>query len=196
MICYDDELEEMICGKNLMNSYKLYFLKTLIMNTSNLKRGFDFKEMSAWMCAYSFEDVCRIGKRIRPLDKLYDSAVLLIESENLMQSAGIAEVYDAAIGTGNKEVERVIKALCNYVPYRLLAYLWPGELKGKTDRQKNEIIEGLSRTEDRCMYAIYSISRDKKRIEMNLEWTDYIAANRKRLISWIDQKISSFVQKE
>lgn len=196
MICYDDELEEMICGKNLMNSYKLYFLKTLIMNTSNLKRGFDFKEMSAWMCAYSFEDMCRIGKRIRPLDKLYDSAVLLIESENLMQSAGIAEVYDAAIGTGNKEVERVIKALCNYVPYRLLAYLWPGELKGKTDRQKNEIIEGLSRTEDRCMYAIYSISRDKKRIEMNLEWTDYIAANRKRLISWIDQKISSFVQKE
>ena len=82
------------------------------------------------------------------------------------------------------------------MPYRLLAYLWPRELKGKTDRQKNEIIEGLSRTEERCMYSIYSISRDKKRIEMNLEWTDYIAANRKRLISWIDQKISFFVQKE
>lgn len=196
MICYDDELEEMICGKNLMNSYKLYLLKTLIVNTSNIKRGFDFKEMSAWMCAYSFEDVCRIGKRIRPLDKLYDSAVLLIERENLMQSAGIAEVYDAAIGTNDKDVERVIKSLCNYVPYRLLAYLWPGELKVKTDRQKNEIIEGLSRTEERCMYSIYSISRDKKRIEMNLEWANYIVSNRKRLISWIDQKISSFVQKE
>lgn len=196
MICYDDELEEMICSKNLMNSYKLYFLKTLIVNTSNIKHRFDFKEMSGWMCAYSFEDVCRRGKRIRPLDKLYDSAVLLIERENLMQSSGIAEVYDAATGTDDKEVERAIKSLCNYVPYRLLAYLWPRELKGKTDRQKNEIIEGLSRTEERCMYSIYSISRDKKRIEMNLEWTDYIAANRKRLISWIDQKISFFVKKE
>ena len=98
MICYDDELEEMICSKNLMNSYKLYFLKTLIVNTSNIKHRFDFKEMSGWMCAYSFEDVCRRGKRIRPLDKLYDSAVLLIERENLMQSSGIAEVYDAATG--------------------------------------------------------------------------------------------------
>ena len=196
MICYDDELEEMICGKNLMNSYKLYFLKTLIVNTSNIKHGFDFKEMSTWMCAYSFEDVCRLCRRIRPLDKLYDSAVLLIERENLMQSAGVAEVYDVAIGTDDKEVERVIRSLCNYVPYRLLAYLWPNELKGKTDRQKNEIIEGLSRTDDRCMYSIYSISQDKKRIEMNLKWIDYISANRKRLISWIDQKISSFVQKE
>jgi hypothetical protein len=35
----------MTVGKNLINSYKLYFLKVIIANVSNDKREFNFYEM-------------------------------------------------------------------------------------------------------------------------------------------------------
>lgn len=193
MIDFEVELNEMVTGKNLMNSYKLYFLKAILVNASNDKKVFTFYEMACWMCAYSFDDVCCVGNRLRPLDKLYDFAVLVIEKEDLMESSKISEVYDAVFNTQNKELRRLIASLCNYVPYRLLAYLWPVELEGKTDRQKNQIIEGLSRGDNRSIYAIFSISENKKSIEINPEWAAYIKDNRKKLIPWINQKIDAFV---
>lgn len=193
MIIFESELNEMVADKNLMNSYKLFFLKTIILNASNIKKEFGFYEVACWMCAYSFRDVCSVGNRLRPLDKLYDAAVLIIEKEGLMESSNVSEVFDAAYNTRDKELRRLISSLCNYVPYRLLAYLWPVELSGKTDRQKNHTIEELSRGDSRSVYAIFSISEVNKRIEMKSDWLDYIMDNRQTLISWIDQRIDSFV---
>lgn len=193
MIDFQSELNEMISLKNLMNSYKLYFLKTIIVNASNDKKVFSFYEMACWMCAYSFSDVCSVGKRLRPLDKLYDAAVLTIEKENLMEASKISEVYDAVYYTKDANLHRTIASLCNYVPYRLLAYLWPDELKGKTDRQKNQIIEELSRGEKKCVYAIFSVSHQINSIEMNPEWIVYITNYREKLIPWINKKIDDFI---
>lgn len=195
MIDFDSELSEMVADKNLMNSYKLYFLKVLIINASKEKKKFGFYEMACWMCAYSFTDVCILGRRIRSFDKLYDAAVLAIEKGDLMQSSKISEVYDAVSETRDKELRKLISSLCNYVPYRLLAYQWPQELRGKTDRQKNQIIEELSRSENHCLYSVYSLSEEEKSIEVNPEWASYIAGNRRRLIPWINQKIDIFVKK-
>ena len=195
MIDFDSELSEMVADKNLMNSYKLYFLKSLLINVSNHKKEFSFYEMASWMCAYSFAEVCALGRRIRPLDKLYDTAVLAIEKEELMQSSTIAEVYNAVSETKNRELRTSIISLCNYVPYRLLAYLWTQELKGKTDKQKNIMIEELSRSESRCMYSIFSIAQDRKSIEVNPKWASFITVNREILLRWIDQRIELFVKR-
>ena len=65
-------LDAIISDKRLMNSYKLYFLKFIIANTSEIKNTFMFYDLACWMCAFSFNDVIKIGKRVRPLDKLYD----------------------------------------------------------------------------------------------------------------------------
>ena len=193
MIDFDTELNTMVSGKNLMNSYKLYFLKVLLINVSNTSRTFSFYEMAAWMCAYSFSDVCSLGKRIRPLDKLYDVAVMAINQEGLMQSSKLEEIYDAINNSVDKELRREVLALCNYVPYRLIAYLWQDQLKGKTDREKNLIIEKLSRNEDANIYSIYTIDEAMKHIEVFPNWAEYIVKNRKRLIAWIDDRIAAFV---
>ena len=148
------------------------------------------------MCAYSFEDVCLINGRIRPLDKLYDIAVQLIEKENIYQSAKVAEVFDAAYKTENKSLRKEIKDLCNYVPYRLLAYIWVEELKGKTDTQKNHMIEEFSRSEERNMYAIFTISSKEKKIEVKTEWAKYITEHRNNLLIWLNNKIRLFIGKE
>ena len=193
IVDFDAELNTMVSGKNLMNSYKLYFLKVLLINVSNAKRTFSFYEMAAWMCAYSFSDVCSLGKRIRPLDKLYDVAVMAINQEGLMQSSKLEEIYDAINNSDSKELRREVSALCNYVPYRLIAYLWQDQLKGKTDREKNLLIEKLSRNEDVNLYSIYTIDEATKHIEIFPNWAEYIAKNRKRLVAWIDDKIAAFV---
>ena len=193
MIDFDTELNTMVSGKNLMNSYKLYFLKVLLINVSNTSKTFSFYEMAAWMCAYSFSDVCSLRKRIRPLDKLYDVAVMAINQEGLMQSSKLEEIYDAINNSADKELRREVSALCNYVPYRLIAYLWQDQLKGKTDREKNLIIEKLSRNEDANIYSIYTIDEAMKHIEVFPNWEEYIVKNRKRLIAWIDDRIAAFV---
>lgn len=195
IVDYEAELDTMVSGKNLMNSYKLYFLKTLLINVSNDCRIFSFYEMACWMCAYSFSDVCTLKRRIRPLDKLYDVAVLAINSEGLMQASKMSEIYDALYNTENKQLKKEVTALCNYVPYRLIAYLWQDQLKGKTDKEKNQIIEKLSRNGRANVYSIFTINEEPKRIEVFFEWADYIVKNRKRLIEWIDQKIVAFVWK-
>lgn len=110
---YEAELNTMVSGKNLMNSYKLYFLKAILVNVSNDCRIFSFYEMASWMCAYSFSDVCTLGRRIRPLDKLYDVAVLAINTEGLMQSSKMGEIFDALNHTESKRLEREVSALCN-----------------------------------------------------------------------------------
>lgn len=195
MIDFDNELEKMISRKNLMNSYKLYFLKTVIVNVSADHKKFDFYDLACWMCAYSFADVCSLGHRIRPLDRLYDAAVLAIEKEELLESSKIVEIYDAVSNTNDKELRRLIMSLCDYVPYRLLAYLWPQDLKDKTDRQKNQIIEELSQSDERCIYSIFPISQSEKIIDINPEWALFITKSRNRLILWINKKIEDFVGK-
>ena len=195
IVDYESELNTMVSSKNLMNSYKLYFLKALLINVSNDCRTFSFYEMAVWMVAYSFSDVCTLKKRIRPFDKLYDVAVLAINTEGLMQASKINEVYDALYNSGNKKLRRAVSALCNYVPYRLIAYLWQDQLKGKTDKEKNQIIEKLSRNQEANAYSIFTIDEDPKRIEVFPDWSNYIAKNRKRLVEWIDKKITAFVWK-
>lgn len=193
MIDYRAELQEMVCKKNLMNSYKLYFLKAILVNTSPIQRVFSFKQMACWMVAYSFDDTCRLKKRIRPLDKLFDVAVLAIEEEDLMESSSIAKVCLTLEKTTNSKIRKELRSLCYYVPYRLLAYLWQSELKGKTDREKNLLIEQLSQSDDRNMYSIFTVSKTQKEIEVREEWINYIINNREVLLKWIDQEIKNFV---
>lgn len=193
IVDYESELNTMVSGKNLMNSYKLYFLKVLLINVSNSSRTFSFYEMASWMCAYSFSDVCSLGKRIRPLDKLYDVTVMAINHEGLMQSSKLEEIFDAIYNSDSKELRREVSALCNYVPYRLIAYLWQDQLKGKTDKEKNIIIEKLSRNDDANIYSIYTIDEAVKHIDVFPNWAEYIVKNRKRLVAWIDDKIATFV---
>ena len=68
-------------------------------------------------------------------------------------------------------------------------------MKGKTDKQKNIMIEELSRSESRCMYSIFSIAQDRKSIEVNPKWASFITVNRERLLRWIDQRIELFVKR-
>ena len=105
------------------------------------------------------------------------------------------KIYDALYNTENKQLKREVSALCNYVPYRLIAYLWQDQLKGKTDKEKNQIIEKLSRNREANVYSIFTINEDPKRIEVFSDWADYIVKNRKLLMEWIDQKIAAFVWK-
>ena len=193
MLNYRAELQEMVCKKNLMNSYKLYFLKAILVNTSSAQKVFSFKQMACWMVAYSFDDVCRLQRRIRPLDKLFDVAVLAIEEEDLMESSSIAKVCLTLEKTTNSKIKKELRSLCYYVPYRLLAYLWYAELKGKTDREKNLLIEQLSQSDDRNMYSIFTVSKSQKEIEIREEWINYIINNREELLIWIDKEIKDFV---
>lgn len=110
-----------------------------------------------------------------------------------MQSSKIEEIFDVIINSDSRELRREVSALCNYVPYRLIAYLWQDQLKGKTDREKNLLIEDFSRNEEANIYSLYTIDEKMKHIEVFPNWVEYIVNNRKHLIAWIDDRIAAFV---
>lgn len=193
---YNEELEKMVAPQYLMNSYKLYFLKALLNNVSVEQSVFSFYELACWMVAFSFSDVCALQHRIRPLDRLYDVSIMTIELENIMESSKPIEVYETLINTNNKGLRKEVLALCNYVPYRLLAYLWMNELKGKTDKQKNFTIQEWSGSESGNIYSISTGSDDGKVIRVFRDWAVFISANRQELLLWIDSKIRGFVWKD
>lgn len=193
---YNEELKKMVTPQNLMNSYKLYFLKALLNNVSIVRSTFSFYELSCYMVAYSFSDVCALKHRIRPLDRLYDVSIMTIELENTMESSKPIEIYETLINTNNKKLRKEVLALCNYVPYRLLAYLWRNELKGKTDKQKNSLIQEMSGSDSSSIYSISSSSDEGKSITVFRDWAVFISANRQDLLLWIDNKIGEFVWKD
>lgn len=110
-----------------------------------------------------------------------------------MESSSVAKVCVTLEETKNRKLRNELRSLCYYVPYRLLAYRWQVELKGKTDREKNLLIEQLSQSDDRNMYSIFTISKSRKEIEIRQEWINYIINNRELLLKWIDQEIKNFV---
>lgn len=188
---YMKEIEKMVHDSNLMNSYKLYFLKAIIMKISSDNNEFKFYELACWMCAYAFNDLCKLGSRIRPLDKLYDTILLIIDKEGLLESSNPLEVFNA-LQTNDKHVRNAVTKLVNYVPYRLLAYLWSKELRGKKDVLKNGLIEMYSKENGRNMYMI--VTNGKSRIIIvHLSWKRYLVENQEKLIPWIDNRIKQFV---
>lgn len=192
---YQSELATMVENKNLMNSYKLYFLKSIIMNVSVDKYIFDFYELACWMCAYALKDVCALGHRIRPLDKLYDAISMILDKEDLFETTCPIDVFNILQGTEKQNVRRSVFDLVSYVPYRLLAYLWQEELYGRQDISKNKIIEMYSKENGRNMYIIHTEGRNKQ-IILQSGWKKYLLDNRNRLIPWIDSRIREFVWKE
>ncbi len=195
MLDYQTELQKMVADDNLMNSYKLFMLKALLSNCSPEKREFSFYELACWMIAYSFSTVCRLGKRIRHFDKLYDMAILLIDEEDLLMNTKVYDIYETAFSSESSLVKKNSLSLTNYVPYRLLAYRWYEELKGKTDAEKNSLIVELSNIDDDSFYRIIREGKEKS-IVVNEKWADYIRLNRPTLLQWIDDKTNQFIDKE
>ena len=195
MIDYQTELQKMVADDNLMNSYKLFMLKALLSNCSPEKSEFSFYELACWMIAYSFSTVCRLGKRIRHFDKLYDMAILLINEEDILMSSKVYDIYETALFSKSSLVRRSILSLTNYVPYRSLAYKWYEELKGKTDAEKNNLIVEFSNIDDDSFYRIIRVGKERS-IVVNEKWADYIKLNRTTLLQWIDDKTNQFINKE
>ena len=192
---YKTEFQDMVSDNNLMNSYKLFLLKTIINNSSFEKNEFEFYELACWMCAFSFPVVCKLGKRIRHFDRLYDNALLIIDEEGILMSSNTYNVFKAAYNSNSSRLRRSVSSLMDYVPYRLLAYKWYEELLGKNDKQKNNTITELSIADKDSFYRIIIDENDKKRIVIGVDWLMYIKKNRTELLQWIDERIVSFVNK-
>lgn len=182
------ELEKMVCPSQLMNSYKLFFLKALFQVCESKQRECSFYELACRMCAASWSYVVKRGKRLRSLDKLYDIICKVISETDLYETSNQNEVLSMLIRLEDQNLRKDITALTNYVPYRLLSPKWQEQLNGIADREKNKIIEGLTQVEE-YFYTIYG-----KKIIIDKQWSNFIHHNIGNLTEWIDEEIRKFVE--
>lgn len=189
---YFNELSSMISSKRLMNSYKLYFLKSIISNITKEVDRFELFDLACWMCAFSFSDSCRLGRRIRPLDKLFDISNLIISKTDILESSTPNQIYITIINNLDIELKSSIKELVEYVPYRLISYFWEDELRGIKDSAKNKSIEAYSRGIGNHLYMIKNYNNEKY-IVINPNWKNYIVSNQDYLMRFINNEIGTFL---
>lgn len=184
---YSEVLNKMVAPRQLMNSYKLFMVKVIFSLCHERRQQSNFYEIGCRMVAYSWPYVLKKNGRLRHFDKLYDVVVLAIETEGLLETASTQSIIDDLINTKDHNLRREIINLTNYVPYRLLSHDMNDYLEGKTDTQKNRLIEELSQSSD----SIYLI--DKKMIYIRRPWYNYIVRHYKELDNWIDENIKTFL---
>lgn len=185
---YTKELELMISKKYLMNSYKLFWLKAIFVVSKKDYQVVSFKELGAWMIAYSWKHTVFDNKVLGYWDRLFEANCTVLEQLDLFASNTPNEVYQSVIAANNKEVNKEIKKILKYVPYRLLSYRWNEYLNGMKDSLRNASIKNFSQGEAGVFYSIFD-----DYISIDPNWSKYIEEHQKELLKWIDVKIDEFI---
>lgn len=161
------------------NSYKYLFLKAITDRVINNEKTiliddliFDMLALAWYPSQYfklSLGIQDKIGNIFFEQDFNYNSAVSITSSSFKKQLKKDI--------TNNIDISDIRNKLAAYVQYRLLTPFFSEELKGKKDQEKNKIIFSLAHTYFESKHPLYKINSDRKSIELNSLWFNFIRNN-------------------
>ncbi len=177
--------------KNVVASYKLYWLLGILDEVSAGNNIIEFKRIISRMITYSWYPLLKYKLSFGYSDNLKKPVNYMAEKYNLPSNHNSEKLLDFIYKSNDKELLKMIKELGLYVPYRLITPFYAEELKGIKDKSKNKYIEYLSQN---TSYAVYKIINGYT-IVINEGWDDYLRDNYKIIKSWIYYKLVMFLQK-
>ncbi|SHJ11156.1 HNH endonuclease [Clostridium cavendishii DSM 21758] len=177
--------------KNVVASYKLYWLLGILDEVSAGNNIIEFKRIISRMITYSWYPLLKYKLSFGYSDNLKKPVNYMAEKYNLPSNHNSEKLLDFIYKSNDKELLKMIKELGLYVPYRLITPFYAEELKGIKDKSKNKYIEYLSQN---TSYAVYKIINGDT-IVINEGWDDYLRDNYKIIKSWIYYKLVMFLQK-
>ena len=165
--------------KNTTNSYKYLFLKAITERVINNEKLINIDDLIidmlvlAWYPSQYFKLSLglqdQIGNIFIKQKFNYNSSIPITSSS--FKSQLRVEIIN------NIDISDIRNKLAGYVQYRLLTPFFYEELQGREDQVKNEIIFDLSNKYFESKCPLYKINSDKRSIELNSLWFDFIRTN-------------------
>jgi len=174
--------KKMLDQKNIHNSYKIFWLKSIV---SHIERGYQeisFSSVVYEMFKESYDFIVLYHLRFGGTDIIPG----LISGYNAISKNAFLHILKY------EEIDRITKRITEFVPYRLLSSFFEDELKGVQDTLRNDRISKLSNNNP---LTFYSIDRMSKKVRINDPWMIYVKDNIGIIKSWIDYELVHFLQR-
>jgi hypothetical protein len=187
-----------ILEDKLSSSYKIFWFFGIYEEIINGNKYISFRKLVCRMIASAWYPVTQYKLNLGIQDRLYDLVMLIHERYNIPCDEKEYKLLDFLENVQDVEIEKRIKVLHEYVPYRLLTPFFTKELAltkdifKKNDNKRNKFIAQLTKEDER---AIYKIDVDNKMIEINDSWYKYIIANQTIICGWMHYKLVCYLQK-
>ncbi len=119
-----------------------------------------------------------------------DQVAVILDQLNLDPDFSVSE---KTLRTTIKKTPSVLDSLLRYVPFRLLTVFFDGELRGKSDRDKNFLIRELATKGFDSKKPLYRLL-DTEELEVHHEWAEYLLLNYSIVESWVLWKWQNYLQ--
>ena len=187
-----------ILEDKLSSSYKIFWFFGIYEEIIKGNKYIPFRRLVCRMIAIAWYPVTQYKLNLGIQDRLYDLVMLIHERYNIPCDEKEYKLLDFLENVRDVEIEKRIKVLHEYVPYRLLTPFFTKELAltkevfKKNDSKRNKFIAQLTKEDER---AIYKIDVDNKMIEINDSWYKYIRVNQAIVCGWMHYKLVCYLQK-
>lgn len=188
-------LEKMLDKKNMVTSYKAYWMMGIIdIITEDERAEITFVEVINRMIKYAWYPVVTFKLSFGVQDRLCHMVEYLNQKYPEMKQLKDKEMLPFLSSdklAADKEFILRRKNLHQMVPFRLLAPFFVSHTKGLKDQKKNKLIVQLA-SED--YLSMYTIDLENKTIHIRKNWMDYIIDNQALIKGWIQYKLTLYLQ--
>jgi len=187
-----------ILEDKLSSSYKIFWFFGIYEEIIKGNKYISFRKLVCRMIVGAWYPVTQYKLSLGIQDRLYDLVILIHEKYNIPCEINKNKLLEVIENIEDVEVEKRIKTLHDYVPYRLLTPFFAKELAltknifKKNDNKRNKFIAELTNLDER---AIYKIDIDNKVIEINDSWYKYIRVNQTIICGWMHYNLVCYLQK-
>lgn len=175
------------------NSYKIYWFLGLFKEITLKNNIISFRRVILRMVTEAWYSVTQYNLLLGFSDNLYNLVKLIHKKYDVDVNMTETNLINFLENINDIEVEKYIKDLMKYVPYRLLTPFYLLELsKIKKDYLINKAVVELTQIDNR---SIYKIDDENKIIIINKQWFDFIYNNQNLVYGWINYKLICYLQK-
>ncbi len=187
-----------ILEDKLSSSYKIFWFFGIYEEIIKGNKYISFRKLVCRMIVGAWYPVTQYKLSLGIQDRLFDLVILIHEKYNIPCDMNKNKLLEVIENIEDVEVEKRIKTLHDYVPYRLLTPFFTRELAivkedfKKNGIKRNKFIAELTNLDER---AIYKIDVNNKSIEINDSWYKYIRANQTIIYGWMHYNLVCYLQK-
>lgn len=187
-----------ILENKLSSSYKIFWFFGIYEEIIKGNKYISFRKLVCRMIVGAWYPVTQYKLSLGIQDRLFDLVILIHEKYNIPCDMNKNKLLEVIENIEDVEVEKRIKTLHDYVPYRLLTPFFAKELAltkdifKKNGTKRNKFIAEMTNLDER---AIYKIDINNKIIEINDSWYKYIRANQTIICGWMHYNLVCYLQK-
>jgi len=185
--------------RNFAASYKLYWLKGVFDEAVSGSTCVTFEKLAARMIAAAWYPVMYFRLNLGATDKLTSAILCAQQTCGLAQDAESEAVVSAVLESDSPALRRKVKALYDFVPYRLIRPLYADRFDETRaacgpipDSKINRTIVEFNREDPAG--APYRFNSEGDSIEIDPDWARYFRDNQHVVRGWIDSKLIEYLQ--